>query len=125
VSSASDDPVRFEKLLARRDALGELPGWRVRAEILALDRILRVFLANMGQLLIFLAKHAEPETAVRLWDTKRRKEFDAFLNEVDRLLHNYLAAATSGVRDVGKPGTTTLGPTSGVPAPNHRVLSCG
>lgn len=78
-----------------RAALRQLPGWSVRAEILALDRSLRVFTGNARELTRFLGEAQEPANAMQLWAIENREGFERFLDEVDRLLHNYVAAAMS------------------------------
>jgi hypothetical protein len=59
----------FEELTARKAALRELPGWRVA--------------------------HSEPPRVLELWAVDNRENFDLFLEEVIRLLHNFVAAARS------------------------------
>jgi hypothetical protein len=81
-----------------RHELRRLPGWSVRAEIHALDRSVRVFTGNANELSQFLGKYQEPANAVQLWALDNRDGFERFLDEVDRLLHNFLSAAAT-IRD--------------------------
>jgi hypothetical protein len=81
--------------MARSTARGSLPGWKIRAQILSVDRSLRVFDANARELADLLDAGSELPSALELWAQANRVERETFLDEVDRLLHNYLAAATS------------------------------
>jgi hypothetical protein len=85
----------FDELQARSAACGQLPGWRIRADVYALDRSLRIFLGNARELERHFEAHASETETLRLSDRSRPENLDAFLNQVDRLLHNYLAAAMS------------------------------
>jgi hypothetical protein len=84
-----------DELFAMRAGLRQLPGWSVRAEIHGFDRSLRVFAGNADELTGFLRESQEPATAFRLWALDNREGFERFLDEVDRLLHNFVAAAMS------------------------------
>lgn len=55
----------------------------------------RVFLGNEAELRLLLERTSEMEVALKLWNIENRPAFEAFLDEVDRLLHNYLAAVGS------------------------------
>jgi hypothetical protein len=85
----------LEELLALKDGLRRLPGWKPAAEIRALDRSRRLFDGNVKELQRFLGEHSEPPRVLELWAMNNRKNFDLFLEEVDRLLHNFVAAALS------------------------------
>lgn len=85
----------LDELLAMKAGLRELPGWSVRVEMLALDRSLRVFTGNAKELLRFLGEQQEPANAFQLWALSNRDGFERFLDEVDRLLHNFVGAAMS------------------------------
>jgi hypothetical protein len=89
------DTTTLDDLLARKAALRGLPGWRVRAELLALERSLRVFTGNADELMTFLGNHQEPPAVLQLWAVNNREGFDRFLDEIDRMLHNFVAAAMS------------------------------
>jgi hypothetical protein len=88
----SDSPTTDE-LTAMRAELRQLPGWSVRAELLAFDRSLRVFVGNADELARFLGESQEPANAFQLWALQNREGFERFLDEVDRLLHNFVAGA--------------------------------
>jgi hypothetical protein len=68
-------------------------GAHLAARLGAVARMYRVFLGNHRELVGLLRGAAEPEAAIRLWDVQNRDQFDSFLEEVDRLLHNYLSSA--------------------------------
>ncbi len=71
-------------------------GWTLRRELHGLARSYRLFLGNARELEGFLRAHSEPPEAVlELWREDRRAEFERFLDEVDRLLHNFVAAAAT------------------------------
>jgi hypothetical protein len=55
----------------------------------------RVFLGNEVELRMLLVRSSKTEAALELWNLENRPAFDAFLDEVDRLLHNYLASVGS------------------------------
>jgi hypothetical protein len=80
---------RLEKKVVASD------GSRLRAQLAAVARTYRVFLGNDRELQRYLAAHRELEAALRLWDTRNRDSFERFLDEVDRLLHNYLASVAA------------------------------
>ena len=55
-----------------------------------------MFVGNARQFEAFLAHYdTDVKARLELWDMRNRKGFEAFLDEVDRLFHNFLAAATS------------------------------
>lgn len=67
---------------------------RARADFSGLARSYRVLLGNDHELLSLLERYEQPPAALELWD-RNDEAFEQFLDEVDRLLHNYLASATS------------------------------
>lgn len=83
---------RVEKL---NETISRSRGWRLRRELSGVARGYRVFLGNDRELRQFLDAHAQPDAALALWDDSNREGFERFLDEVDRLLHNYLASAAS------------------------------
>src|SRR5687767_5560473 len=82
-------------LFERHAARAKLPGWAIRVDIRSLDRSLRVFNGNQSELDRHLETASDAGEILRLWDRNNPEVFEGFLNEVDRLLHNYLAAAMS------------------------------
>lgn len=82
------------ELLSRQLAVRDSRGWALRREILAVDRTDQVFHGNDRELSVYLAAQAAPERALELWKVGS-PEFEPFLDEVDRLLHNYLSAVAS------------------------------
>src|SRR5262249_41230918 len=79
-------------------ALRESDGGRLQSDLLALDRSLRLFIVNCDELLGFLNAvdgTGDPAAVLDLWSLQHRDQFDRFFDEVDRLLHNVVAAASS------------------------------
>jgi len=61
-----------------------------------LKRSLQVFITNSDELLSFFGSYSgDMEKQLQLLSVENREGFDRFLDEVDRLLHNVLAAAAS------------------------------
>lgn len=107
------DPEReIEALFVRHAARGQLPGWAIRVNIRSLDRSVRVFNGNQHELDRHLETPSDAGQLLRLWDRNNPEVFERFLDEVDRLLHNYLAAAMSlrdharRIRDVHLPASS-------------------
>ena len=67
--------------------------WRIRLDIFRLIRSWRLFVGNREELEELLGEATEPPQALELWSQDNRKEFEEFLEEVDRLLHNFVASA--------------------------------
>ena len=78
-----------------KQALRQSEGARLHSDLLGLERSLGVFMKNCDELLRFLSTTDDPLTGIRLWAVQNREGFDRFLDEVDRLLHNVVAAAMS------------------------------
>jgi hypothetical protein len=53
----------------------------------------KVFLGNDAELCGYLHRHTQLPTVLELWSVHNREGFEQFLDEVDRLLHNYIASA--------------------------------
>lgn len=85
----------LEELLARRKALAESPGAALASDLQALTRSRRLFGKNCDELLELLNPLADPASALQLLSVENREGFNRFLDEVDRLLHNAVAAAHS------------------------------
>jgi hypothetical protein len=85
----------LDELLAAKAALRDLPGWKVAAEVQGLNRSRGVFVGNVRELGRFLRSPEEPHELLQLWDMQNREGFDRYLEEVDRLLHNFVAASMS------------------------------
>jgi hypothetical protein len=89
---------RLRDLLAEKDALRELDGWQVKKALFGLRRSLGVFEGNSGRLVAFLGQHGDARTtheALETLEFQNRAGFEKYLDETDRLLHNFLAAAES------------------------------
>jgi hypothetical protein len=85
-------------LLGDKDALRELDGWQVRKALFGIRRSLGVFEGNSRRLLAFLGQHGDARKTLEALETLEFKDqagFERYLDETDRLLHNFLAAAES------------------------------
>jgi hypothetical protein len=86
----------FERLKAARAEVAQSPGALLSDELAGVARSYRLFQGNAREFAAFHGRFDTDATArLELWDVKNRKLFEAFLGEVDRLLHNYLAAAST------------------------------
>jgi succinate dehydrogenase flavin-adding protein (antitoxin of CptAB toxin-antitoxin module) len=86
---------RLQDLLDERDRLRDLEGWQVRASLLALKRSLKVFEGNTRELQQFLGEYDRAKGTLESFDVTDQDSFERFLDETDRLLHNFVAAAES------------------------------
>ena len=89
------DCVSLDGRRALRKALAESEGAALHSDIQALARSRRLFEKNCEELLTLLNSTRDTNTALQLFSVENRAGFDRFLDEVDRLLHNALAAAVS------------------------------
>jgi len=80
-----------------RAQLRQTEGWRLRAALSNLGRTYRVFIGNHRELREYLEAHRSGPAAAELWRDDRRDEFERFLDEVDRMLHNFVAASATFV----------------------------
>lgn len=85
----------LDEYKAKRKALAESEGAEVHDDLLALGRSLGVFTGNCDELLGFLGRQEDPAVALQLWAVQNKEGFERFLDEVDKLLHNVVAAAMS------------------------------
>jgi len=86
----------FEELQVLRANVADSPGAPLSDELGAVARTYRLWQENALEFVRFLARFDEDVTArLELWQVENREGFNAFLDEVDRLLHNYLAAAST------------------------------
>jgi hypothetical protein len=83
------DEERLEELRAKVSACR---GWTLQREFAGLARSYKVFLGNDEELSRYLHRHSELPAALELWSVENREGFERFLDEVDRLLHNYVAS---------------------------------
>ena len=81
----------------RKQLLRQSGGALLYSDLLALKRSLGLFVRNCEELLDLLrpTDGHDPEATIKLWALQNREEFDRFLDEADRLLHNVVAAAMS------------------------------
>ena len=89
------DQERVESFKRLRAAFLASDERRLVVDFTMVAKTYRVFLGNEAELRLFLGRTSEMEVALRLWSIENRPAFEAFLDEVDRLLHNYLAAVGS------------------------------
>jgi hypothetical protein len=86
---------RLRDLLAAKDQLRELEGWRVRSSLVSLKRTLGVFEGNTRELRVFLGGYERAAGSPAIDLLSEPQGFEDFLDETDRLLHNFLAGAES------------------------------
>jgi hypothetical protein len=84
------DPVA---VMDMRDELRGTEAFRIRHDISRLIRSWRSFAGNREELVALLGEATELPQALQLWSQDNREEFEEFLEEVRRLLHNYVASA--------------------------------
>jgi hypothetical protein len=89
------------ELIEQKDRLRDLEGWRVRKSLQGLARSITVFEGNARELLVLLGEYREEHGTPASFDLSRPDAFERYLNETQRLLHNYLAAAESVRNHVG------------------------
>lgn len=70
-------------------------GAQLQSELSAVSRMYRLFSMNERELRRHFDVYESVEATLELWDATHPERFEAFLDETDRLLHNYLAAAAS------------------------------
>jgi hypothetical protein len=85
----------LEELQAMRAELWRLEGRTVIQEMNALARTLKVFYGNARELRRALGKLDDPPVDVQILALTDKEGFERFLDEVDRLLHNFVASAIS------------------------------
>lgn len=78
-----------------RARIADCTGAKIHAELENVERTHRLVLGNCREVLVYLAKSEEPDTMLALWDVGNREVLERFLDEYDRLLHNYVASVTS------------------------------
>jgi hypothetical protein len=72
-----------------------MPGGKVYADVTSLMRSWRVFNGNSAEFERLLTEAEAYPRALELWSTDNREGFEEFLDDVDRLLHNYVTAVFS------------------------------
>lgn len=85
----------LERITEARGRIRACGGATLYSELSAVARTYRLFSANERELGGYFARFTETQALLELWDTNHRERFDSHLDEIDRLLHNYLAAAAS------------------------------
>jgi hypothetical protein len=90
-----DDAARVEHIRSLRRRFHASEDRRLVVEFMMVAKTYRLFLGNEAELRGLLVRTSEMDVALKLWSIENRPAFEAFLDEVDRLLHNYLAAVGS------------------------------
>jgi hypothetical protein len=85
----------LERITELRQRVFDSSGWKIRAEVATLNRTHEAFGGNHAELVKRLQAHTETDAILRLWDRSHPERLNSFLAEVDRLLQNFLASATS------------------------------
>ena len=91
----NDPEIRAARIKELRAKIAASEGGKLQSELSAVGRMYRLFATNDKELRDHFERHSSPQAILELWDIEHRERFDAFLDETDRLLHNYLAAAAS------------------------------
>lgn len=79
-----------------REEVASSEGGKLQSELVAVARMYRLFDANERELQRHFGRYSDNlQALLELWDIDHPERFEAFLDETDRLLHNYLAAASS------------------------------
>ena len=82
-----------QQLSELREQIEATEGYRIHLKIRALRRTYGVFEGNYRDLIEALDAFGRPEVFMEIWQERNRDQLDAFMNEVARLLHNFLAGA--------------------------------
>jgi hypothetical protein len=85
----------MERIRELEGTISASTGWKIRRELAGLARTYRLFLGNDRELQQYLVASRETQRVLELWDVRNRNGFERFLDEIDRLLHNYVAAAAT------------------------------
>jgi hypothetical protein len=91
----NDREVLVARVQALKAKIAASPGTKLQSELSAVARMYRLFATNEKELRAHFERHSSTQAVLELWDIQRSERLDAFLDETDRLLHNYLAAAAS------------------------------
>jgi hypothetical protein len=93
--AAMDEQARLARIKELRDEILASPDRKLVIEYELVAKTYGVFKGNARELRVYLDRHSDPAIALPLWDLNHRERLYAFLDEVGRLLHNYLAAVGS------------------------------
>src|SRR5436309_5452882 len=88
-------PSQQENPIELQDRIMSSKGWLIASKIRPVGISLYVFNQNYNELKQFLVAYAKPDVGLEISRVGNRKKFDAFMMEVTRRLHNYLASAMS------------------------------
>jgi hypothetical protein len=93
--SADEGEQLLQRINEARDRVSACEGATLRSELIAVGRMYTVFTTNERELRRLFDVYDDVQATLELWDADHPERFDAFLAETERLLHNYLAAASS------------------------------
>ena len=82
----------FQKLI---EEIKNSPGQNIIEEVDRLKRGLRMVKRNKDELVKVVQFLKQPKIALNLWSVSRRDELHVLMEEVGRLLHNYLSSVFS------------------------------
>lgn len=82
-----------KKLSELEERMKVTEGRRIHLKIQALNSSYHVFAGNYHNLAVTLDRFGRLENSMELWAEDNRDELDQFMDEVTRLLHNFLAGA--------------------------------
>jgi len=90
-----DDEARVARISELQGEMLASPDRKLVIEYKLVAKTYGVFKGNARELQGYLDRHSDPAVALPIWDLKHRERLHDFLDEVGRLLHNYLAAVGS------------------------------
>jgi hypothetical protein len=85
----------WEQIKLAEQRMKDCAGEELMSEFSSLARTARLFIGNEREFGKQFETYEDLPARLELWDARNREAFEAFLDEVDRLLHNYLASVTS------------------------------
>ncbi len=87
--ASEQNPLELERQIEASE------GWKIIGKIQLLSITFHVFTGNHAQLKRLLDAYNRPEVAIPISSVGNKDKLDAFLREVTRNLHNYLASAVT------------------------------
>ncbi len=89
------EPEKWEEFKKLIEEIEHSPGQKIIEEVDGLKRGLRMVKRNRDELIKALQLLKQLEVAPKLWSLSRRDSLHALMEEVGRLLHNFLSSAFS------------------------------
>lgn len=89
------EPEKWDKFKKLIEEIEHSPGQKIIEEVDGLKRGLRMVKRNKDELIKVLQVLKQPGIAPKLWSLSRRDELHTLMEEVGRLLHNFLSSAFS------------------------------